>query len=32
MAVVADKPNAQYNVAEPTSLPIRLAAIARRKM
>ncbi len=26
------KPNAQYNVAEPTSLPIRVAARARRRM
>ena len=26
------KPNAQYNVAEPTSLPIRIAAHARRRM
>jgi Methyltransferase domain len=32
MAAAADKPNAQYNVAEPTSLPIRIATIARRKM
>ena len=26
------KPNAQYNVAKPTSLPIRVAARARRRM
>jgi hypothetical protein len=28
----ASKPNAQYNVAKPTSLPIRIAARARRRM
>jgi len=28
----AYKPNAQYNVAEPTSLPVRIAAQARRRM
>jgi hypothetical protein len=28
----AFKPNAQYNVAEPTSLPVRIAAQARRRM
>lgn len=29
---VVRKPNAQYNLAEPTSLPIRIAAQARRRM
>jgi methyltransferase family protein len=29
---MAHKPNAQYNVAEPTSLPVRIAAQARRRM
>jgi hypothetical protein len=28
----AYKPNAQYNVAQPTSLPVRIAAQARRRM
>lgn len=30
--MATNKPNAQYNVAEPTSLPIRIAAHARRRM
>jgi hypothetical protein len=29
---VAYKPNAQYNLAEPASLPVRIAARARRRM
>ena len=29
--ITAHKPNAQYNVAEPTSLPVRIAAQARRR-
>lgn len=28
----AHQPNAQYNIAEPTSLPIRIAAYARKRM